>query len=405
VVKRPLAVAPVVLGLVACNTIVDNNQKSLRAANKVDIVLAIDNEPGSAPKIGPFADAVAALLGRFANPKCLDGDDEVGVSNAGACDRGSAEFKPVTDIHVVVVTSSLGGRGAPGCGGDGQDDAGHAVTRGNPDATDPSGFLAWSPASDAAGFATAGKALASIPANGCRYAAQLESWYRFLVQPDPYTSVIIQSDGLTASLAGTDHDLLQQRHDFLRPDSAVAVILLSDHNDGSVDPRSNGGLGWRVLDPSEPMLRATNACVDDPRSSNCEPCVDTNPDVTCRENDGFVATKDDAPDLRLWATPVRFGFDALFPVARYVRALTLDAVPPSAGEHTDKTNYLGYDGEGNATCTNPLFASPSRRARSRTSPASCRGAVGRRIRSTSPRSPASRPISCRRGSTTGRGRA
>ena len=59
---------------------------------------------------------------------------------------------------------------------------------------------------------------------GCGIESQLESWYRFLIQPDPYESIDDDCEQPRASWSGVDATILQQRHDFLRPDSLVAII-------------------------------------------------------------------------------------------------------------------------------------------------------------------------------------
>jgi hypothetical protein len=83
---------------------------------------------------------------------------------------------------------------------------------------------------------------------GCGIESQLESWYRFLVQPDPYkTLALSQGSSGTAQWVGVDTVLLAQRADFLRPDSLVAVIVLSDENDSEVDVRSFGGSAWNFM--------------------------------------------------------------------------------------------------------------------------------------------------------------
>ena len=70
----------------------------------------------------------------------------------------------------------------------------------------------------------------------------------------------------TACLVGVDTTILQQRADFLRPDSLLAVIVVSDENSGEVvDPLSIGGQGWAYMDdhfPGGPGSAAmgTSAC-------------------------------------------------------------------------------------------------------------------------------------------------
>ena len=80
---------------------------------------------------------------------------------------------------------------------------------------------------------------------GCGLEAQLESWYRFLVQPDPYDWIGFTSDSPPqAALVSVDATLLKMRHDFLRPDSLVVIIQLTDEEDSWSDPQWIGGYGW-----------------------------------------------------------------------------------------------------------------------------------------------------------------
>ena len=84
-----------------------------------------------------------------------------------------------------------------------------------------------------------------VQQHGCGLEAQLESWYRFLVQPDPYDTIQLSTDNPPrASLNGVDATLLKMRHDFLRPDSLVAIIQLTDEEDSWSDPLWLGGYGW-----------------------------------------------------------------------------------------------------------------------------------------------------------------
>src|SRR4029077_10037126 len=82
-----------------------------------------------------------------------------------------------------------------------------------------------------------------VDQTGCGLEAQLESWFHFLVAPDP--GVTITLDGSQKAVYNdVDIDLLRQRADFLRPDSLVAIISLTDEDDSSPDPLSVGGQGW-----------------------------------------------------------------------------------------------------------------------------------------------------------------
>jgi hypothetical protein len=158
---------------------------------------------------------------------------------------------------------------------------------------------------------------------------------------------------------GVDATVLQQRHDFLRPDSAVAIVVLSDENDSEIDVRSLGGQGYFFMRPSFQPPRGTSACATNPADPACASCsmpANAN-DPTCQE--GAYKDLNDwgfDPNLRHVHMKAKYGLDAQYPVQRYVIGLTSPAVPDRFGEYTDTngaptTNYVGRN-----DCTNPLFA-------------------------------------------------
>ncbi|MCL2725120.1 MAG: hypothetical protein FWD69_11850, partial [Polyangiaceae bacterium] len=158
------------------------------------------------------------------------------------------------------------------------------------------------------------------------------------------------------SLEGVDQTVLQQRADFLRPDSLVAVIMLTDEDDSFADPLSFLGRGWKFAYRS-PLWRPTSACATDPASPDCMSCADTRAAFgsTCQSNPLYTTSEDD-PNVRFFHMKQRFGVDPQFPVQRYISGFTNSRVPDRNGEHV-----IGSDGVpgpylGTATCTNPLFA-------------------------------------------------
>ena len=76
--------------------------------------------------------------------------------------------------------------------------------------------------------------------NGCGFESQLESWYRFLVDPAPYETLEVVNG--KAERRGVDRKLLDQRKAFLRPDSLLAIVMLSDENDCSI--KEGGNAFW-----------------------------------------------------------------------------------------------------------------------------------------------------------------
>ena len=199
--------------------------------------------------------------------------------------------------------------------------------------------------------------------NGCGYESQLESWYRFLVDPSPHEKVVV-SNGV-ATPQGSDTVLLQQRKDFLRPDSAVVIMMLTDENDCST---IDGSYNWMAAQTSNPnntpflLPRATSACATNPDSPCCRSCAlaenapptgcqALNSDAECQKNGGVHSDQSDHPNLRCWQQKRRFGINFLYPTQRYVDALTQPNICPK------------WDGAGPVagcqTVANPLLATRS----------------------------------------------
>jgi hypothetical protein len=193
---------------------------------------------------------------------------------------------------------------------------------------------------------------------GCGFEAQLESWYRFLIQPDPYDDITVV--GTKAQLDGVDDVILRQRHDFLRPDSLVAIVLLTDENDSTVDPLSLTGQGWSYESrtfpgsPSGGAPRATQICSSSPMDPGCMSCtMASGSDPSCRTNAGFYTPTEDPTNERFFHMKQRFGVDPQFPVQRYIDGLSSAHVPNRKGEYPD-ANTPKYVGD--KSCGNPLFS-------------------------------------------------
>ena len=190
---------------------------------------------------------------------------------------------------------------------------------------------------------------------GCGIESQLESWYRFLVQPDPYLT-LVNSNG-QAQWSGVDTVLLAQRADFLRPDSLVAVIVLSDENDSEVDVRSFGGTAWNFMSVAYNPPRGTSACAATPNDPSCTSCsFGNNPtDPQCMIGT-YTSPTDWGFDLNLRHVhqKQKYGVSVQFPIQRYVLGLTSRQVPDRNGEYP--AGASSYEGLSNLDCTNPLFA-------------------------------------------------
>lgn len=395
---------------------------SLSQIDKIDLLFMIDNSASMADKQAILALAIPDLVNRLVAPDCVAENpfnaanaqaqvdagtiDEVGKalplplirrprSADGTCPLGvsvdpksttdfgrtplpasvqalgaqtvdtTIEFNAVRDIHIGVVSSSLGGHGGDLCGdapNAHNNDRAHLLTRGaSGDVATwdgSSGFFQWDPdgQKSPAGENSVdklntdfGSVVRGTGQDGCGYEASLESWYRFLVDPNPPATVGKPAKiGELAIIDGVDDELLQQRAEFLRPDSLVAVISLSDENDCStIDgvlptnlTRFDGvgekpADGWNLGDnggfplnyvmaqaqngtAAFQLRSGTSACETDPSSPDCTDCYrNSNGGPGCRD----LTAAEDNPNLRCWDQKRRFGVDMLYPVQRYVDGL------------------------------------------------------------------------------------
>jgi hypothetical protein len=410
-----------------------------QSIDKVDLLFAIDNSASMGDKQDLLAAAVPVLVNRLLDPNCVDTDvtktcklatdcaflgagaqcDATGNAGSGQCfiagdgqacatiPGTKAEFPAVHDMHIGLVSSSLGGGGSPDiCASGGHDDdKGHLLNRtltgtvanASPTSGDGGNFLAWLPASNPA---NAGKSppnvtpygdgqaaqlvgdfqslVSGVQQDGCGLEAQLESWYRFLVQPDPWDSITLTSDNPPkAQLVGVDATVLKMRHDFLRPDSLVAIIQLTDEEDSWSDPLWLGGYGWTARTqnfPGGPGGGAgpigTSECFAPGGSNNpdCTSCAfggDTKPvskqlignDPNCQACAGGMTTG----CQKGWYTPAgptipiaaadginvrysrqimrqKYGFDNQHNYHRYVDGLRSPTVPDRNNESHDASN-------------------------------------------------------------------
>jgi hypothetical protein len=207
--------------------------------------------------------------------------------------------------------------------------------------------------------------LSGVDFHGCGFGAPLEAAYRFLVQPDPYASITVNN--AVASFTGIDETIIQQRHDFLRPDSAVGIVVLSTEDERTMDPLAMNGQGWAFENQPFPGSESgggapegTAECQTNPEDPSCTSCalVQGGPNFATEcPNDGiqgmngYLDPSDDAINLRTFHMKQRFGIDTELPVTRYVSGLSAPNVPDSAHEHDSTGNYSPTP-----NCVNPLFA-------------------------------------------------
>jgi hypothetical protein len=350
--------------------------------DKVDLLFMIDNSVEMADKQAILRDAVPVLISRLTDPPCVSAEGvPTGMSSASGCPGGKSQFKPVADIHIGIVSSSLGAHGGVICSTaaattDNLDDKAHLIGSMRPGLFDiaktwnNSGFLAWDPtglkdvppgSSDAPALATTFEDMISATGeHGCGYEASLESWYRFLVDPEPPATVTLSGGSTTtrsskttaAGCTGCDDALLAQRKAFLRSDSALVIVMLSDENDCSI---RDDGVGWFVGSTAR-MPLSTSACGQNPNDPCCRSCAqrETSPPAGCvsLSSDSVCSkvpigqqyatydTLHDSQNLRCFNQRQRFGFDLLYETSRYVQALSASTLPLQSSPATVVRNPL-----------------------------------------------------------------
>lgn len=345
--------------------------------DKLDLLFMIDNSQSMGDKQVLLAKAVPQLVSRLVVPRCVgNGATQLRRSVDEACPAGTQpEFRAVRDIHVAVITSSLGAHGAspspctPGPDADGHpDDRALLLPSVRPGLAsyNGSGFLAWDPEgrhtpageSDAERLGTQfGDMVQRAGEDGCGYEASLEAWYRFLIDPEPPRTLEVTGTypNQQTTVTSVDEDVLAQRRAFLRPDSLVAIMMLTDENDCSIRDDAWGHLAADSRREGF-MWRGNSACARDPNDACCVPCVAKAPegcvahteDPACQTPAGGTLSKaEDSPNLRCLENKRRFGYDFLYPTSRYVEGLTERRVPKrSTGEMVDNPLFaVGPNGQ------------------------------------------------------------
>jgi hypothetical protein len=369
---------------------------ALTKVDKVDIVISVDNSRSMADKQEVLALALSDLIQSLANPLCVDGQGNKAATQPAQafdpCPAGSTrEFAPISDIHVGIITSSLGGHGGDACsvtndvqscpGGPNpsNNDAGHLIDRQDAcgGASVPTyqgqGFLAWDPAQKLSPPGESQVGSVSVNAQGqvttvtpgivpslkdlvigvgqvgCGYESQLESWYRFLADPEPYKDITLQNGIATPS--GVDTVLLQQRSRFLRPDSLLAILVLSDEDDCSTKEYGQFYYANQQQNPQDNkkkfhLPRARQECATNPNDPCCMSCGQAAgacpADAMCNQSPTLSDAEDDI-NLRCWDQKRRFGIDFLNPIDRYTTALTSAMVPDRAGNMVPNPIFSDLD--------------------------------------------------------------
>jgi hypothetical protein len=339
--------------------------------DKIDLLFMIDNSISMSDKQAILAQAVPVLVQRLITPTCVDMNGmPVGAGavadDQGHCQNGAPEFNPIKDIHIGIISSSLGDHGSNDVCSDAQNtangggsfynDAAQLLPSVRPTSAlyswNNHGFLVWDPR-DQSAVADPHTPITMNETNkktfidnftaqvtaagehGCGYEASLEAWYRFLVDPEPVNSMT--NDATVAHRPATFNDtVLQQRANFMRSDSLLAVVMLSDENDCSIIDEE-GAQGWLVGykggvgNLTWHMPRAKSVCATNPNDPGCAPCGKNDTDPACVMGSGTLSLNEDSMNERCFSQRQRFGIDLLYPTGRYVEGLSRKFVTPRFG--------------------------------------------------------------------------
>lgn len=320
-----------------------------RPVDALDLLFVIDNAPGMADHQAELARRVPETIAALTDP---------------TIDPTTGRPRGFASVNVGVITSSLGSHGTSLCAPsrtNAHDDdhawllprAGEASCAG----ASPGQPITWVRDPSKAPNATlhgdtgalalgesAACVLRSVGDDGCAASAPWEAAYRFLVDPAPYVKAEVKctfdeaGDRCGANkieVTGLDESLLVQRARFLRPDSVLAVVLVSDKNDASLKPAGLNWLPWAY--PAGDMMRGWPACANVPdhfepdtpdefvklhEAFRCFSCFETL-DAGCKvpwATDPRNADVD-ARSLRAFQQVQRFGYNFLHGRQRYVDAL------------------------------------------------------------------------------------
>jgi len=326
----------------------------------LDLLFVVDNSISMADKQALLGQ-VANVLDRFVRPVCVDASGNQFPPPAPDADCAAGQrrqFPPVEDVHLGVISTSIGDGGAnvacpePGFPRFVEDRIDRAHLLGTlPRAAEvgvaDTGFVSWRAGDDEArATATFANLITAAGDNGCGWEMPLEAGYRFLVDPFPPARLArVLCPGSTGAGLNcvqpavdaedrilVDAPLLAQREAFLRPNSRVAIVMLTDENDCSL---AVGGQSWVVfaIDDARPMFRGSSVCAENPNDPCCYTCPLGPPDGCAADPicaasplglslENRLPADRDGQNLRCFHQKQRFGMDFLYPIARYVNALT-----------------------------------------------------------------------------------
>jgi hypothetical protein len=338
---------------------------------RVDILFVVDNSVSMGAAHGFTRVALPAMVNQLVNPPCMDRQGQFREGPGYGKDCPEETFRrsqPLHDVHIGVISSSLGGHGGSICSPSAagfhphQDDRARLIgsVRSGVKSYQNLGFLAWDPRgrespqgewNDRTLTADFTAMLDAVGSEGCGIEAPLEAWYRFLIDPEPPTTIARYTVETRAE--GLDEELLAERARFLRPDSLLVIVMLTDEDDCSVIDR---GAGWIMTSERLELPHGTSACEIDPNDPCCRPCRVFTADEALEERCGPreldpacvegqpLALAPDMGNLRCIQQKRRFGVDLLCPASRYVNGLGQYTVPDRAGNDVPNPLYTDLSG-------------------------------------------------------------
>jgi hypothetical protein len=335
----------------------------LEEADKLDVLFVIDNSRTAQSAHRALAETIPYFLARLTDPPCVNGLGQVvdRPPPGAPCAVGLRDFEPLRDVHIGVISTSIGGHGADTCSPTSpnfdpqQNDDAELLVRGGGGGQIPTyqglGFLAWDPDQEAnppgdsdlpSYEAKLLEIVTGVGGRGCGFEATLEAFYRFLVDPVPYATIVRGASEATP--VGADETILAQRAAFLRPDSAVLVVLLSDEDDCSIRDGGQFFFAAESAGGSYHLPRPRSACAVDPDDACCASCGQATP-VGCPDDAvcdvGPLSEQEDPINLRCFDQKRRFGIDFLQPLSRYVDALSARSIADRDGSISDNPLFTG----------------------------------------------------------------
>lgn len=194
----------------------------------VDLLFVIDNSNSMGEEQARLTEALPTFLSQLVDPPDTDGD-------------GISDWLPITDLQVGIVTTDMGTGGftVPTCARSDFGDDGLLRATGNTGlpgcmATYPT-FLSYAPggSSSVAGFAFDVGCVATAGTGGCGFEQPLEAALKAL-SPGVATSELVDPPVFFRGTLG--HGDRENDH-FVRPDTLLAVVVITDEEDCSAsDP-------------------------------------------------------------------------------------------------------------------------------------------------------------------------